>query len=85
MTVKDFNQHKSNGGAATATTIDKIKMLKFKKVMAIEPRVAQVRHVANMDSRTHEENAQHRAKNATSVETKIILVCVVGPGTEKIP
>ena len=53
--------------------------------MAIEPRVAQVRHVANVDSHTHQENAEHGAKNATSVETKIILLCVVGPGTEKIP
>ena len=46
--------------------------------MAIEPRVAQVRHVANVDSHTHQENAQHGAKNVISVETKIILLCVVG-------
>ena len=31
MTVKDFNQHKSNGGVATATTIDEIKTFNFKK------------------------------------------------------
>ena len=31
MTVKDFNQHKSNGGVATATTIDEIKSFKSKK------------------------------------------------------
>ena len=53
--------------------------------MAIEPRVAQARHAANVDSHTHQENAQHGAKNATSVEIKIILLCVVGQGTEKIP
>ena len=31
MTVKDFNQHKSNGGTAIATTVDEIKTFKFKK------------------------------------------------------
>ena len=31
MTVKDFTQHKSNGGVATAATIDEIKTFKFKK------------------------------------------------------
>ena len=31
MTVKDFNQHKSNGGITTATTIDEIKTFKFRK------------------------------------------------------
>ena len=31
MTVKDFNQHKFNGGVATAATIDKIKTFNFKK------------------------------------------------------
>ena len=31
MTVKDFNRHKSNGGIATATTIDEIKTFKFRK------------------------------------------------------
>ena len=53
--------------------------------MATEPRVAQVRHAANATHLTHQENAQHGAKNVSSVETKVILVCVVGPGTEKIP
>ena len=55
----------------------------LKKVMAIEPRVAQVRHAANVDSHTHQENAQHGAKNVTSVETKIILLCVVGTRDRK--
>ena len=31
MTVKDFNQHKSKGGIATAMTIDKIKTFKLRK------------------------------------------------------
>ena len=31
MTVKDFNQHKSNGGVATAATIDEVKTFNFKK------------------------------------------------------
>ena len=30
-TVKDFHQHKSNGGVATATTIDKIRTFKHRK------------------------------------------------------
>ena len=29
--VKDFNQHKSNGGIATATIIDEISSFKYKK------------------------------------------------------
>ena len=29
--VKDFNRHKSNGGVATAATIDEIKTFKFRK------------------------------------------------------
>ena len=31
MMVKDFNQHKSIGGVATAATIDEVKTLKFKQ------------------------------------------------------
>ena len=43
--------------------------------MATEPRVAQVRHAADADSLTCQENAQHGASIVTSVEIKIILVC----------
>ena len=50
-----------------------------------EPRVAQVRHTANAAHLTHPGNAKYGTKNVTSVEIKFILVCVVGPGTEKIP
>ena len=56
-----------------------------RKVMATEPRVAQVRHVADGDSLTCQGNAQHGASFVTSVEIKMILVHVVGPGTENIP
>ena len=56
-----------------------------RKVMAIEPRVAWVRHAADVDSITHLENVQHGASIVTSVEIKIILVHIVGPGTEKNP
>ena len=45
--------------------------------MATEPRVAQVRHVANAACLIHWENAQHGAKNVIIVEIKIILVHVV--------
>ena len=48
------------------------------KVMVIEPRVAQIRHVANVAHLTCPENAQHGGRNFTSVEIKIILVHVVG-------
>ena len=46
--------------------------------MVIEPRVAWVRHVANAAHCTCLENAQHGARNVTSMETKIILVHLVG-------
>ena len=46
--------------------------------MATEPRVAQVRHAANAACLTHQENAQHGARNVTNVEIKTILVHVVG-------
>ena len=41
--------------------------------------------MSDVDSLTHQENAQHGARIVTSVEIKIILVCIVGSGTEKIP
>ena len=46
--------------------------------MATEPRVAQVRHVANAVCLTHQENAQHGARNIINVQIKTILVHVVG-------
>ena len=49
-----------------------------RKVMATEPRVAQVRHVANVAHLTCLENAQHVARNVTSVEIKITSIHVVG-------
>ena len=57
------------------------------KVKAKGPRVARVRHAVNVVCLTHLENAQHGARNVTSVEIKIISVHVVGlsseePGTE---
>ena len=67
MTVKDFNQNKSNGGIATATTIGEIKTSSSGKAMATEPRLDKVRHVA-----------QHGTRNVTNLEIKIILVHVVG-------
>ena len=87
MMVKDFNQHKSNGGIATAMIIDEINPSSTGKAMATEQilRVAQVRHAANAAHPIHQENAQCGAKNVTSVKTKIIVVYVVGPGTENIP
>ena len=57
------------------------------KVKVIGPRVARVRHAVNVECPTHQENAQHRARNVTSVAIKIISVHIVGlssqePGTE---
>ena len=51
-----------------------------RKVMATEPRVVQIRHAADVDSCTHQENAQHRPRNVTNVEIKTISVCIVSPG-----
>ena len=48
------------------------------KVKAIEPRVARVRHAANVECPTCLENALHGAKNITSVAIKIISVCIAG-------
>ena len=56
-----------------------------RKVMATGPRVAKIRHAADVDSLTHQENAQHGANIVISLEIKITLVCIVGPRTEKIP
>ena len=50
--------------------------------MATEPRVAQVRHAANATCLTHQENAQHGARNVTNVEITI-LVHVVGQSKSK--
>ena len=51
--------------------------------MAREPRVAPGRHVANAAHLTHLENAQHGARNVTSVDIKIISVHVVGPNSQE--
>ena len=52
--------------------------------MAREPRVALGRHVANVAHLTHLENAQHGARNVTSVVIKIISVHVVGPNSQEM-
>ena len=62
----------------------KLKPSNLEKVMAIEPRVAQVRHVADVDSHICQENAQHGASIVTSVEIKTTSVHIVGRGTENI-
>ena len=51
--------------------------------MAREPRVALGRHVANAACLTRLENAQHRARNVTSVVIKTISVHVVGPNSQE--
>ena len=53
------------------------------KVKATRPRVDKVRHVVNVVCLTHLENAQHGARDATSVEIKIISVHVVGLGSQE--
>ena len=57
------------------------------KVKAKGPRVTRVRHVVSVEHLTCLENAQHGARNVTSVATKTISVHSVGlssqePGTE---
>ena len=85
-TIKDFHQHKSNRGVAMATTIDEIRTFKHRKGQGQGPRVTRVRYVVSVERFTHLENAQHWAKNVTSVATKTISVHSVGlssqePGT----
>ena len=55
------------------------------KATVREPKVAQVRHTADVDNHTCQENAQHGANIVTCVDIKIISVCIAGPGTEKTP
>ena len=57
------------------------------KVKAKGPRVTRVRYAVSVECLTHLENAQHGARNITSVATKTISVHSVGlssqePGTE---
>ena len=54
------------------------------KVKVIGPRVTRVRHVVNVECLTHLENAQHGARNVTSVEVKIISVHVVGLSSQEL-
>ena len=53
------------------------------KVKAIGPRVARVRHAVNVVHLTCLENAQHGARNVTTVAIKIISVHVVGPNSQE--
>ena len=88
MTVKDFNRHKSNGGMAQLTTIDAIKSFKCGKKWAVEmaaqmeqavcTEVALIKCVVNVVRHMHTRIAQHLAKSAINVVTKIILVHVAG-------
>ena len=77
MMVKDFNQHKSNGGTATTTTIDEIKTFKFKKGNNHRAKGSTGKHTANAAHHTHPENALH-GQEMSQVWNKIILVHAVG-------
>ena len=46
--------------------------------------MARVRHVVNVVHLNHLENAQHGARNVTSVVIKIISVHVVGPNSQEL-
>ena len=83
MIVKGFNRHKSNGGIATATTIDEIKTFKLRKGNGHRAKGGQVIHVENAVHLNHQENAQHGARNVTNVEIKTISVHVVGQSKRK--
>ena len=54
------------------------------KVKAKGPRVARVRHAANVEHLTCLENALHGARNVTSVAIKIISVHVVGLSSQEL-
>ena len=79
-TVRDFNHHKSNRGVGMATTIDEIRSFKFRKGNGQRAKGGPGRHVANL---TPLENAQHGARNVTSVVIKITSVHVVGPNSQE--
>ena len=70
-----------------ATTIDKIRTFKHRKGQGQRAKGNQGKTCGKCSNRTHQENAQHGARNVTSVAIKIISVHVVGlnsqePGTE---
>ena len=88
MTVKDFNHHKSNGGIAQPMTINAIESFKCGKKGSRNgsSNGASSLHRGSTDkpcskcntTHMHTRNAQHLAKSAISVVTKIILVHVAG-------
>ena len=54
------------------------------KVKAKEPRVTRVRYVVSVECLTHLENAQHGARNVTSVAIKTISVHSVGLSSQEL-
>ena len=54
------------------------------KVKAKEPRVTRVRYVVSVERLTCLENAQHRARNVTSVAIKTISVHNVGLSSQEL-
>ena len=86
--VKHFNWHKSNGRIATATVIDEISSFKYRKGNGHRANFKghpgkDMQQMQYISSTKRMPSMGHR--NVSSVETKIILVHVVGPGTENIP
>ena len=54
------------------------------KVKAKGPRVTRVRYAVSVECLTHLENAQHGARNVTSVAIKTISVHSVGPSSQEL-
>ena len=92
MTVKDFNSHKSNRGIASQRLSMRSKvsnMVRRAVEMAAQMEqavrtevalinIAPIKHVVNVTQHTHTRNAQHLAKSAINVVTKLISVHVAG-------
>ena len=82
--TKDFHRHKSNGGVATSTTINKIRTFTRKgQGSRARARTRRVRYVVSVEHLTHQESALHGAKSVINVEIRIILVLNVGPDSRE--
>ena len=80
MMVKDFNQHKSNGGIATAMTVDEINSFKDKKGNGHRANFKDTQSkTSSKFSMSHPpRESPPRARNVINVEIKTTLVLVVG-------
>ena len=72
-------------GIATATVVDKISSFKYKKGNGYQAKGGPGKTWSKCSTSHPLRECPAWGKNVSSVETEIILVCVVGPDTEEIP